>query len=58
VAEALAVAELFGLDAKTSARALDEVRSAVRAWKSVARDIGMSAHDIDSYAPAFAHPDL
>jgi serine/threonine-protein kinase HipA len=58
VAEALSVASLFGLNATAATRVLDEVRGAVRGWKTFARDIGMTSNDIESYAPAFAHPEL
>ena len=58
LAEALAVAHLFGLSHGTESAVLDEVKSAVVNWKSIARAIGMSAVDINSFAPAFEHPEL
>ena len=58
LAEALAVAHLFGLSHGTKSAVLDEVKSSVVNWKSIARAIGMSAVDINSFAPAFEHPEL
>jgi len=57
IAEAMKVSNLFGLSA-SAARVLDEVRGAVGAWKTVARDIGMTDVDIRSYESAFRHPEL
>lgn len=57
LAEALAVAPLFGLAIGSAAEILVEVKSAVANWKTIARNIGMSAADIDTFAPAFAHPE-
>lgn len=58
LAEAIAAAPLFGLTKGSEAGVLDEVKSAVDNWKAVARSIGMSAVDIDSFAPAFEDPEL
>ena len=58
LAEALAVARLFGLSHGTKSAVLDEVKSAVVNWKTIARAVGMSAVDISSFAPAFEHPEL
>jgi serine/threonine-protein kinase HipA len=57
IAEAVKVSRLFGLSA-SAARVLDEVRGAVRNWRTVARDIGMSDVDIKNYESAFRHPEL
>jgi len=56
--EALAVAPLFGLTKGAEQVVLDEVKSTVTQWKAVARSIGMSSADIDSFAPAFEHAEL
>ncbi len=55
--EAVAVAHLFGLTRGAETRVLGQVKSAVANWKTVARAIGMRAWDIDSFAPAFEHPE-
>lgn len=57
LAEAIAVAPLFGLTQNTAAVVLDEVKSAVANWKTLARNIGMSATEINRFAPAFDHPE-
>lgn len=56
LAQAVAVAPLFGLTHGAEFAVLKEVKSAIGHWKSIARTIGMSAGDINSFAPAFAHP--
>lgn len=53
IAQALAVAALFGLNAPSSAAILAEVKKAVRGWKVLAQRIGMSAVDMASFTPAF-----
>lgn len=58
LAEALAVAALFGLSHGTESAVLEKVKSAIGNWKTIARSIGMSAVDINSFAPAFEHPEL
>jgi serine/threonine-protein kinase HipA len=58
LAEALAVTPLFGLSHGAALAVLDEVKSAVVNWKIVARALGMSTADIDSFAPSFEHPEL
>lgn len=58
LAEAVAVAPLFGFTHGTESTALEEVKSAIGHWKSIARAIGMSAVDISSFAPAFEHTEL
>ena len=56
VGEAVAVAPLFGYASTTEARAvLVEVSAVVAKWKKLARTMGMSARDIDQFAPAFEH---
>jgi serine/threonine-protein kinase HipA len=57
IADALKVAPIFGL-AASARRVLDEVRGAVAAWKTVAKDLGMTSVDIRHYESAFAHPQL
>ncbi len=54
--DALRVAGQFNLDAQAARHIIDQVREAVAQWRRVARDIGMSAVDIASYAPAFERP--
>ncbi|MDP1611758.1 MAG: HipA domain-containing protein, partial [Sulfuritalea sp.] len=56
LAQAPAVAPLFGLSAPAAAAVLAEVQAAVAGWRGVAAAIGMSAADIASYAPAFEYP--
>jgi serine/threonine-protein kinase HipA len=58
LAEAIAVAPLFGLTNGAEAPMLSKLKAAVRNWKTVARAVGMSAADIESFSPAFAHPEL
>lgn len=57
LAQAVAVAPLFGLSQSTATVVLDEVKSALANWKTAARNIGMSAAEINSFAPAFEHPE-
>ncbi|MHB8252725.1 MAG: type II toxin-antitoxin system HipA family toxin [Acidiferrobacter sp.] len=57
LAQALRVAPLFGLTQGAETLVLNEVKSAISRWKTVARSIGMSAGDVDSFAPAFEHPE-
>ena len=58
VEEALAVAPLFGFTSGAELTVLSQVKLAVGRWKDIAKTIGMSAADIDDFAPAFAHPEL
>jgi serine/threonine-protein kinase HipA len=58
VGEALAVAPLFGFTSGAELTVLSQVKLAVGRWKDIAKTIGMSAADIDDFAPAFAHPEL
>lgn len=58
VEEALAVAPLFGFTSGAELTVLSQVKLAVGRWKDIAKSIGMSAADIDDFAPAFAHPEL
>ncbi len=58
LAQAVAVAPLFGFTHGAESAVLKEVKSAIGHWKSTARTIGMSAVDINSFAPAFEHPEL
>ncbi len=58
VGEALAVAPLFGFTSGAELTVLSQVRLAVGRWKDIAKTIGMSAADVDDFAPAFAHPEL
>jgi len=55
LAEAIAVAPLFGLINGAEAPVLAKLKAAVRNWKTVARAVGMSASDMERFAPAFAH---
>lgn len=57
LAEAIAVAPLFGLTRGAEMIVLNEVKSAVANWKTVARSVGMSTVDISNFAPAFEHPE-
>jgi serine/threonine-protein kinase HipA len=57
LAQALVVAPLFGLSAPAAAAVLAAAQAAVAGWKAVAQAIGMSAGDIERYAPAFANPE-
>lgn len=57
LAESVAVAPLFGFTQGAESAVLNEMRAAVAQWKITARAIGMSAADIDSFAPAFDHPE-
>ena len=58
VGEALAVAPLFGFTSGAELTVLSQVKLAVGRWKDIAKTIGMSAADIDDFAPAFAHPEI
>lgn len=58
LAEAVAVAPLFGFTHGAESTVLEEVKSAIGHWKSIARAIGMSAVDISNFAPAFEHTEL
>lgn len=58
LAEAMRVAPLFGFTKGAEMSVLHEVKSALIHWKAVARSIGMSAADVDRFAPAFAYPEL
>lgn len=58
IADALDVASLFGFTRGAEAAVLEKVKAAVGNWKSLARSIGMSASDIESFEPAFMHPEL
>lgn len=55
LAEALAVAPLFGLTHGAESAVLDHVKTAVANWKVTARAVGMSTVDIDQFAPAFEY---
>lgn len=57
VVEALAVAPLFGFTSGAELTVLNQVKLAVGRWKDVAKSIGMSAADINDFAPAFAPPE-
>ncbi len=58
IAAAVAVAPQFGFMRGAHAPVLEQVRTCVRDWKTVARGIGMAPHDIEAFEPAFQHPDL
>jgi serine/threonine-protein kinase HipA len=49
------VAGHFRLDAEGAARTLAEVESAVRGWRSAAREAGVAPAEIERVAPAFEH---
>jgi len=49
---ALRAAPYFALSASDSHAIVDQVAAAVRPWRTVARRIGMSAHDVDIYFTA------
>ena len=51
------MAPLFGFAHGAESVVLKQVTAAVSRWKTTARSIGMSAADIDSFAPAFDHPE-
>ena len=52
---ALAVAAGFGLKASEAQTILGEIRKALKGWRPMARKLGMSAADIESFEPAFAY---
>jgi len=58
LAEALAVAPFFGLTHGNESTVLDAVKYSVANWKITARAVGMSAVDIEQFAPAFEHSEL
>ena len=49
---ALSSASYFALESKRAHEVVDEVTYAVKAWKEIARKLGMSASDLDNYATA------
>ena len=49
---ALRAAPYFALSASDSHAIVDQVAAAVRPWRTVARRIGMSAHDVEVYSTA------
>ena len=56
---ALRAAEHFALTHREAVRIANEVAAAIRAWRTIAREIGMSRSDRDSYATAVLQsPDL
>jgi serine/threonine-protein kinase HipA len=57
IAEAVAMAPLFGLTNGSAMLVLAQVKAAVSQWKVTARTIGMSGADIERFAPAFEHPE-
>ena len=58
LAVAVGAAPLFGFSNGAEVPVLEQVKSAVRDWKTVAHAVGMSATDVETFAPAFAHPEL
>lgn len=52
----LEVADFFRLNHQEANAALQEVRSAVSAWRDVAADVGLHRQDIEEMTPAFEHP--
>jgi serine/threonine-protein kinase HipA len=56
IAGALAAAPRFGLNATESMRILDEVHTAVSAWRKTGRKLRLKASALDVYASAFDHP--
>ena len=53
VDQALAAAPFFGLSQSAANAVLNDIQSAVKNWKTMARGIGMTAGDLEAYAPAF-----
>lgn len=53
VDQALAAAPFFGFSQSAANAVLNDIQSAVKNWKSMARGIGMTAGDLEAYAPAF-----
>jgi len=57
LAQAIDVAPLFGLTKDAATGVLNEVKEIITRWRALARALGMSAVDIDRFAPAFEHPE-
>ncbi|KQU78026.1 MULTISPECIES: type II toxin-antitoxin system HipA family toxin [unclassified Rhizobacter] len=57
LSEALRVAGQFNLSAQSARTILAQVQEAVAGWRGLARELGMGAADIASFAPAFEHPE-
>ena len=49
-------APLFGLGEDRAQAVLGRVVEAIMHWPKLAKAVGMSATDMDVFAPAFAHP--
>ena len=60
VAMLLARAAYFGLDKTQALAVLGEVVAAVRQWRQLAQapEVGLQAHELDDFAPAFEHPQM
>jgi len=50
-------APYFGLSKRHAADMLGDVEHAVDSWRAVARTLGFSRDEIDSFADAFEHPE-
>ncbi len=55
VAHLQEVADYFRLNAEQARAVLKEVSAAVARWREVARQYGLTEHDIEEMAPAFEH---
>jgi serine/threonine-protein kinase HipA len=56
MAGALAAASRFGLKPSESKKILDEVFTAVSAWRKIGRQLRLKTGTLDTYASAFEHP--
>jgi serine/threonine-protein kinase HipA len=56
IAGALAAASRFGLKAAEAKKILNEVFTAVSAWRKIGRKLRLKAVTLDAYASAFEHP--
>ena len=54
---ALRVAPLFRLDVEQAAEIVEEVRAAIRGWRTVAGAVGIPEPEIERMAPAFSMSD-
>ncbi|MBF0429633.1 MAG: type II toxin-antitoxin system HipA family toxin [Fibrobacteria bacterium] len=53
LSEAGKVAPLFGLSSADASDIFNKQKDVISGWKSMAREIGMSAVDVEAYAPSF-----
>jgi serine/threonine-protein kinase HipA len=55
---AIDVARHFGIEADKARTIASEVGAAVNGWRKIAKDLGLSANEIDRMASAFEHDEL